>query len=295
MRDSFMTRFLAAAFLFFPLILPMSHAQLLDIQAMWNFRDPQASEARFRDALKTANANDAFVLNTQIARTFGLRRDFTQARAHLASLTSSLEKVGAEAQTRYWLELGRTYASATHQPGESDDAKAREAYANAMRIARANQLDGLFVDVIHMMAFVDRTPADQLRWGNEALAVVLASKQPQARAWEASIRNNIGIAHRDMGELTRALAEFQQAATLREALGDPHRLHVARWMIANTLRIMKRTDDALALQLTLRDERARAGEPDAYVFDELALLYAEKGDADNAQKSRDAASALRKR
>ena len=40
----------------------------VDVDALWNFNDPAASEARFRAALTVAKGDDALVLRTQIAR-----------------------------------------------------------------------------------------------------------------------------------------------------------------------------------------------------------------------------------
>jgi tetratricopeptide (TPR) repeat protein len=135
-----------------------------------------------------------------------------------------------------------------------------------------------------MLAFVDTDPADQLKWGREALGVVERSSQPAARRWEASLRNNVGYALHRLGRYDEALAEFRKALLLREAAADPWATHVARWMVAWTLRAMGRVDEALEIQLALERERAGAGAPDPKVFEELALLYRAKGDAAAAQR-----------
>ena len=41
----------------------------VDLDALWSFHDPAASEARFRAALDSAQGDDALILQTQIART----------------------------------------------------------------------------------------------------------------------------------------------------------------------------------------------------------------------------------
>ena len=53
-------------------------------------------------------------------------------------------------------------------------------------------------------------------------------------------------------------------------------------MIAWTLRALKKTDDALAIQLRLEREGDEAKQPDPYVFEELETLYREKGDVARA-------------
>jgi tetratricopeptide (TPR) repeat protein len=260
-------------------------AMAIDLAPLWDFRNPALSEERFRAALVTARGDDALILETQIARSYGLRKQFDQARAHLATIEPKVKQAGQEARARYALELGRTYASATH-PAESQTAAsqslARAAYQTALDTASTAKLDNLAIDAIHMLAFVDTAPADQLRWAREALAAVESSTQSAAKAWEPSIRNNLGYALHQLGRYQEALDQFQQALALRERGTNPVAIRTARWMVAWTLRALQRKDEALALQLGLEQENDAAGEPDVYVFEELEILYRERGDADRA-------------
>ena len=258
----------------------------LDLNALWDFRQPAISEQRFREALKTAQGDDVLVLQTQIARSFGLRKDFHQARTVLKAAESGLAQAGGEVQVRWWLEWGRSWASATH-PREAETpetlAQARQAYQRALDLARQYGLDGLAIDAIHMFAFVDRAPTDQLRWGEAALAVVLASPQPAAQRWQASVRHNVGYALHQLGRYEEALTQFQQALVLRErALQSAANLRMGRWMVAWTLRALNRGPEALAQQLQLEREADAAGAPDVYVFEELEALYRAQGDTDRA-------------
>jgi tetratricopeptide (TPR) repeat protein len=150
--------------------------------------------------------------------------------------------------------------------------------ARRSRPAKAGQLDGLAIDALHMLAFVDTEPADQLKWGQEALTVSQASSQPAAKAWEASLRNNVGYALHQLGRYEEALAQFQQAVVLRERGTDQQATRIAHWMVGWTLRAMNRTDEALEIQLRLARESEVAGMPSPYVFGELELLYRAKGD-----------------
>lgn len=261
-------------------------AMAIDLNPMWNFDNPGQSEQRFRAALVTATGDDALILQTQIARSYGLRGDFAKAREILKGLEPQLPGAAVEARARHALELGRTYASAVHpQESLTSDAKeqARTAYKQAYEIARRGELDGLAVDALHMLAFVDTEPADQLRWGQEALAIAQASQQPAAKKWEASLRNNIGYALYQLGRYDEALDQFKQAVILREKGEDVQAQRVAHWMVAWTLRALNRTDEALAIQLRLEREREAAGAPSAYVFEELELLYRAKGDRERAE------------
>jgi tetratricopeptide (TPR) repeat protein len=267
-------------------LLASNIAIAVDLGPLWNFDDPAQSEQRFRAALASATGDDAFVLQTQIARTYGLRGRFADARKLLDGLEPRLVRSGAEARVRYWLELGRTYSSATHPPeSQTPDARrrARAAFLHAYEYAKVDRLDGLSVDALHMLAFVDTAPADQLRWDEIALDVALSSPQADANAWEASIRNNAGYALLQLGRSNEALAQFEQALALREKRDNAEATWIARWMVARTLRTLGRTDEALQIQHRIERERDAAHAPDSEVFEELMMLYRAKGDAVRAE------------
>jgi tetratricopeptide (TPR) repeat protein len=270
----------------------------VELNALWDFSDPALSEQRFRAALATASGDDALILTTQLARSRGLQRDLEGARELLQAMEPKLAGTGHEARARHALEWGRAHISAITRPDERTPkmlATARAANERALAAARAGGLDGLAVDAVHMMAFVDDTPADQLKWGRQALAIIEASSQPAAKAWEASIRNNIGFALHQLGRHDEALPQFEAALALREKAGNARSIHIARWMVARTLRLLGRIDEALALQLRLEREAAAAGKPDAYVFEELELLYRAKGDAARATAYAEQLATLRRR
>jgi tetratricopeptide (TPR) repeat protein len=268
--------FFAASF-----VATVSSAMAIDLAPLWNFDDPIQSEQRFRSALVTATGDDTVILQTQIARSYGLRGDFPKAQEILKGLEPRLQAASAEARARYWLELGRTYSSATHPPeSQTLDTKesARKAYKQAFETAESAQLDGLAVDALHMLAFVDTDPADQLKWGQQALAIALASSQTSAKNWEASLRNNVGYALHELGRYEEGLDQFKQAVVLRERSQDLQATRIAYWMVGWTLRALNRVDEALEIQLRLERERQAAGAPSPYVFEELELLYRAKGD-----------------
>jgi len=257
----------------------------IDLNPLWNFDDPAQSEQRLRSALLSASGDDAFILQTQIARSYGLRADFAKAQEILKNLEPKLQTADAEGRTRYWLELGRTYSSATHSPdSQTSDAKksARTAYEQAFESAKTAHLDGLAIDALHMLAFVDTAPADQLKWSREALAISQASSQGPAKRWEPSLRNNIGYALYQLGKYEDALEQFKQAVVLREQGKDVQATRIAHWMVGWTLRALNRIDEALVIQLRLEREREAAGAPSPYVFEELELLYRAKGDETRA-------------
>jgi tetratricopeptide (TPR) repeat protein len=248
----------------------------IDVSVLWDFNNPELSEQRFRAALPTASAADTLILQTQIARTYGIRRDFSQAQRILADIEPLLQNVSVEAQVRYYLELGRIYSSATHPPeSQTPEAKelARSAYLRAFEPAQEGKLDYLAIDALHMMTFVDTAPEEQLEWNRKAVALMQLSSQPDAKQWAGSLHNNTGYALYLLERYEDALVEFKLALAAREREGSPQKIRIAWWMIGWTLRALSRLNEALEIQLQLERECDEAGEPDPYVFEELELLY----------------------
>lgn len=271
-------------------IFTLSVTTKLDIAALWDYQQPALSAERFEAAKAGASPDEVLILQSQTARSHGLRGDFPQARSLLAAMAPEIAHASVEARTYYELELGRSYASATHpaaaQTSETK-AEARRHYLQALALAKQGQLDNLAIDALHMMAFVDTAPADQLHWADEALVIATASGQPKARKWEASLRNNKGYALHELGRYEEALTEFKVAQTLREQGNNASAERVARWMVAWTLRALKRNDEALAMQLQLEKDCDAAGEPDPEVYAELMLLYEAHGDDELARHYRE--------
>ncbi|MEO6928159.1 MAG: tetratricopeptide repeat protein [Casimicrobiaceae bacterium] len=258
----------------------------LDINALWDYSKPELSEQRFVAALDGATQDERLILQTQIARTFGLRCDFAKARDILSSVHPALPTASLEAQTRYFLELGRTYASATHP----DDARtpenlesARSHFLHAHEIAARGRLDYLAIDALHMMPCVDSEPDLQLAWNEKAVAYMAGSEQADARKWEGSLRNNIGYARHLQGDYESALAEFRLSRAAHERTGRVPNVRIADWMIAWTYRAQKKYAEALAMQLDLERAFDADGEPDPYVFEELEHIYRALGDEPRAQ------------
>lgn len=260
-------------------------AMALDVNAMWDFSKPATSEQRFRAALAGATPDEATILQTQIARTWGLRREFERAREVLAPLAERIAAAGAEAQVRYWLELGRTYASPAHRP-ETVTRESREiargAYLRAFDIAKAGALDALAIDALHMMAMVDTEPAAQLDWGMKAIAYMEASSQPQARQWEGALYNNVGYAQHLAGRYDDAVSYYRKSIAAHERANRAGPARIGHWMVARTLRAQEKFREALAIQLRLEREWDAAGQPDVYVYEELAHLYRALGDDERA-------------
>lgn len=234
---------------------------MIDPTPLWDFDDPAGSRTRLLEAAATAEGPDRLVLLTQAARALGLLERYAEGHAVLDDLATS----DPEVAVRVSLERGRLLRSA------GDPEGARPHIEAAAASARAAGLDVLLVDALHMLALVV-APEEQLAVNGEALTLARSSDVPAARDWDASLLNNIGMAHSDAGDWDAALASFEDALEARRRIGDDSRTQVARWMVAWALRHLGRTSEALEMQLALKADLAAAGAEDPYVDEELALL-----------------------
>ncbi len=261
-------------------------ADPIEVAELWEPGDPLASEARMRVALEAANDDDALIIRTQIARTHMFRKDFERARQILNEMASEIGEAGPRAQVYFWLEVGRSYASHQHPPGSQTDntrERARAAYQTALAISKEEGFDGLTVDILHMFAFVDSDPAQQLSWTQKALDAVLESDDPAAKRWEASIRSNLGEAHFDLMQYPEALEQFERALAVRERDGaSPSILRDTNWHIARTFRKLGQLERALKIQQVIADEAYADNKQRPYIYDELSLLFAAVGDRERA-------------
>lgn len=240
-------------------------ARAATILELWDFADPAKSESRFRDALATASGDWRLELQTQIARTYSLRQRYPEAHRLLDEIEPQLATAGLKPRLRYFLERGRTYNSA------GDKAAARPLFIQAWELGRAGGEEDLAIDAAHMVAIVDGGEK-ALDWNRRALAMAENARDPAARRWKASLLNNMGVELKELGRYDEALSAFQGALQAYEERGDPRNIRIARWMVGNTLRLMGRHDEALAIQLALQRELTVAGEVDPYVDEELQLL-----------------------
>ncbi len=96
------------------------------------------------------------------------------------------------------------------------------------------------------------------------------------------LRNNRGVALNQLKRHDEALSEFKLALPLYEAGGNTTYIRIAHWMIAHTLRLLGRLDEARDIQLRLEREFDAAGEPDPYVFEELEAIYKAQGNTERA-------------
>ncbi len=249
-----------------------------DLDDLWDFHDPSASEGRFA-ARVTAAATEAERVEacTQLARAQGLQRRFEDAHRTLDEVERALSNASPRVRVRYLLERGRILNSS----GTPD--RALPVFVEAYECAAQAGDDALAVDAAHMIAIAVPEANAKLTWNRHALAVAEASTDPRARRWRASLRNNIGWALFDVGRYAEALEEFRRAVDLRAEQGDPREHRIARWAVARTQRAMGDLEEALAQQRELLREGTSEGREDPFVLEELGECLHALGRADAAR------------
>ncbi len=239
----------------------------VDIDALWDYDQPGMSELRFREALKGESGDDALEIETQIARTLSLRREFNKAHTLLDTIEKRLsEKTRPTARVRYLLERGRTWRSA------GDPVKARPLFFDAWQLADREKITLLAIDAAHMLGIVD-PPEEAMRWNERAMALAMSSNVPRALRWRGSLANNMGHTERERGNLDAAIKYFRASLTAFQLTRSDSQIRVAQWQVANVLRLQKKYDEALAMQLRLEKDMTEANAPDGYVYEEIAEIY----------------------
>jgi len=239
----------------------------------WDYAKPAESEQRFRTLLAQWPPGDsqALIIGTQIARTQGLRREFAAAHAMLDVVEAKLDGAPSHVRVRYLLERGRTFTSA------GAPERAVPLFSAALSLAECNDDAFYAVDAAHMLG-IAAPPGARLDWNLKAVAMSERATDPRARRWLAPLYNNIGQSYLERGAHAQALEAFRRALPAYEARGDANGVRIARWTIARAQRSLGQLDDAERTQRELVAEYERLGEPDGYVYEELAEIALARGD-----------------
>ncbi len=235
----------------------------MDIDALWEYGNPAASEERFRAALAGAAGDERLELLTQIARTYSLSKRFDEAHGLLDEVENQLSEAGPRPRVCCLLERGRSFNSA------GDPERARVLFVEAWDLARSAGQEGLAVDAAHMVAITYPGSPEAIVWNQRGLAVARGSQDARARGLIAPMLNNMAWDLHDLGRFDEALALFEEAQTEWIARGKPGPIRAAKWAVARCLRSLGRFDQALALQQALEREDTAAGKVDGSVLEEL--------------------------
>ncbi len=232
-----------------------------ELDQLWDFADPSASEQRLRGAAgdPTETPETRAELETQVARALGLQGRFEEAGRLLGRIVFDSPPVTA----RVLLERGRLLTSS----GNPQDAVLY--FTSARATARRTGLTFLEVDALHMLAIADVENA--AHWTEEALAVLDQTDDERTKRWAVALHNNLGWRLHDAHRFDEALTRFSLAQGAAIRFGDEQQRFEARWAFARCLRSLDRLDEALEIQRELAEERP----DDRSVRDELALLAAD--------------------
>jgi tetratricopeptide (TPR) repeat protein len=244
-----------------------AHARdLPQIDSLWDYNDPAATEARFRELLPQAgelpDRRYEAELLTQLARSLGLQQKFDSAHTVLDGVEPLLGQAGPRVQTRYLLERGRTFNSS----GSRDQADSL--FLQAWEHAQRHGETALAVDAAHMVAIT--RPSESLEWNLRALEVAEHATDPAARRWRGSLYNNLGWTYFERKQYDSAHRCFDLALTCRVEQGKTRDVLEARWCLAKCLRFEEQVEASLAMQLELEQAWEREGTQDGFVYEEIA-------------------------
>lgn len=188
------------------------------LDELWNFEDPQASEARFRAAAADPayDADERAELTTQLGRAIGLQGRFEEADALLDAVDGDEPTVAV----RVLLERGRVLNSSGHAE------MAVPLFEQAAELADHLGEEFLAVDALHMLAIADAAHAET--WTRSALEYASTVHDERTRQWLVTLHNNLGWTLHDAGRCTEAMVEFQLAAQWADRVGTPRQQELAR-------------------------------------------------------------------
>jgi len=198
-----------------------------DLDALWNFSDPVASEAAFRGAISTTDEPvSRAVLGTQLARALGLQERYDEADRVLEGIDAPVPAIRA----RVALERGRLRNSGGHP----EDAVAF--FEIAASVVEAANEPFLLVDALHMLGIADAERGEvHTTRALEVLDTLDAASDRRTQRWRVALHNNRGWALFDAGELSEALHEFEQALRDAEEFGTEEQRGWAREAIEECL------------------------------------------------------------
>ncbi len=238
-----------------------------EIGELWNFSNPQQSEAKFKKAI--SEETDEIViaeLQTQLARSLGLQQKFAEAM----QLLSQIETQDARVLAMIPLEMGRCLNSS----GNKIDAK--KLFQESYDLSEKHGIEDIAIDALHMIAIV--SPAHEaLEINLQAIKKAENSEDKRARNWLGSLLNNTAWSLHDLKQYDEALQLFIKAKQFREEMKQVEQTRIATWCIARCYRSLNRIDDALKTLKELENQKQ-----DGYVFEELGeclLLKNRKAEA----------------
>jgi tetratricopeptide (TPR) repeat protein len=238
------------------------------IDRLWDYNDPAASEAKFRDLLTKARAAGnlpyAAEVMTQIARAQGLQQKYAEANQTLDETVKVLTPEMKTASVRVLLERGRVLNSS------GSPEKSRTFFVQALQAAQSVQLDYYAIDAAHMLGIVYKGN-ESITWNERAMQMAEATKDSRARGWLGPLYNNLGWTYADLKRYDDALKLFEKDIRYRTEKNAKGEAGIARWSAAKMMRMLGRVDEALRIQQELLQEPDRKGnDAEGYSHEEIA-------------------------
>lgn len=237
-----------------------------EVDRLWNYADPAASEAAFREALPAARDGGAEThaqLLSQLARSVILQRRFEEGFSLLDEAERLLSDETPAANVRVPLERGR----ACNDLGR--DAEAAACFQTAFERASAAGLEALAVDAAHMLGVA---PPDEaaIGWNEKALGIARASEDPAARRWIGTLWMNQGVRLQRLGRRPEAETAFHASLAAFEQAANAPRARLAKLCLAKNRRLSGDPAGALPEVVALHKEMEAGGDHLGWALEERA-------------------------
>lgn len=240
-----------------------------DYYDLWDYGDPKATEARFRDGGDPTDAE----LQSQIARTLGLQGRFDEGHTLLDQVQPSAT---GRALAACLVERGRLLRSG------GDPVASKPVFERSFQVAVEAGAEDIAVDVAHMLAIVGDGD-EKVQWALRGIRMAESSSNVRARMLLGALHNNLGWEYHERGEFEAALAQFARGQAVREQFGQVPQARIARWTVARALRSLRRHEEALTILRALDAEHAAANSDDPYVSAEIAENLVATGHLEEAR------------
>jgi tetratricopeptide (TPR) repeat protein len=253
---------------------------LPDLDTIWNYQDPEASEARFRALLPRAKEQRAYHIEllTQLARSVCLQRRYDDAHAILDEAEACLTDDLRRPRLRCHLERSRILNDTGHP--QASIAQAQKARDIGDEIGELH----LTADALHMIAYVVPDDEEAIHWHDVAIEFCEAHvADERMRRWLSTLYINVGDKYEALGRFAEGIDSVNEGIDVAEKLGLTTKVLRARCLLAR----LHRLDDRLAQAKTMIESVRNAGFAEGWVHEELAeCLQAAGKPADAAREFR---------
>ncbi len=239
---------------------------LPEIDSLWDYPNPEASEARFRELLGRPDltSNYRAEVSTQLPRALCLQRNHIAAQQVLDDVLPLVRNDANRVHVRHLLETGRLHRElGRHQSGVP-------LFECAWELACECGEDHLAIDAAHMLGYTLDGDAGR-HWHELGIAKAEASADARARRWLFRLYNNPGKRQAEVGDCAAALASFRKMDDWCEAnnASTDHRRDT-RLMMAYAHRLAGEVDQAYRLLCELEQSiESSGGHNDGYLFEHL--------------------------